>query len=179
MENLFWTLATSYWVLGALTVLLIAALVVGYDPLLKFIPAVGLYSPIGKVVAFFAFGLLCALLNRRTADMRAEVAQLHNDLAFTQSQLGVQKAIADDKARLAAASSDAAASANLKASTYETLLLSKPVDPKKPAGCDDADAELLDVLRGIQPRRGTASGRSLGANPARLRGFGKTWPFAG
>lgn len=175
METLFWTLATSYVALSIVAAIVVAALVVGYDPLLKFIPVVGLYIPAAKVIAFLSFGLLCALLDRRSADNRAEVAQLRTDIAFSQAQLANQKATAADKARLADASADAANAAQLKASTYESLILAKPAA----AGCDDLDPDLANVLHGIQPRRGSGASKSGGANRARLRGFGKAWSDAG
>lgn len=174
IEALFWAAATSYLVLAVLAAIVIAALVVGYDPLLGFVPVLASYRPIARVIAFVVFGLLCALLDRRAADMRGELAQLRTDLAFSQLQLAAQKAAAADADRLLKASQAAAATAQLKASTYETLILSKPVAPG-----DHADAALLAVLHGIQPRRGAGSGKSGGTDPARLRGFGKAWPDAG
>lgn len=169
MDSFLWSLATSYLALSTVAGLVVLALIVGYFPLLKWVPIIGPYVAVARVVAFLAFGLLCGLVDRRAADTRAEVAQLRIDLAFSQVQLANQKAAADDKARLAEASAASAAIAEQKATNYETFVLSAPaVCP----GGDDFDGELLRVLHDIKPRRARGPG---GANPKGLRGFGERY----
>ncbi len=65
MVDLFWTVATSYVVLGLVGLILLAALVVGYFPLLKWFPVIGSYVPVARLVSTLAMGLLCLLLGFR------------------------------------------------------------------------------------------------------------------
>jgi hypothetical protein len=161
----FWWLATSHIALSIVATLLVAALVVGFVPFLKYAPVIGPYVPVAKLAAFLSFGLLCALLDRRSADTRAELSQLRLDLAFSQSQLANQKAAAADKARLAAASGAAAVDAQMKANDYEQRLASRPL-----GGCALDD----DDVRGLQDIRPRRAGAVLGgADSARLRGFAR------
>ena len=58
MSDIFWTIATSYTALCFDAVLLLAALVVGYFPLVKYLPVIGPYVPVARLIAILAFGLV-------------------------------------------------------------------------------------------------------------------------
>lgn len=166
MQDFFWTLATSYLALSIVAVVLVAALVVGYFPLLKWVPVIGPYVRVAQLVAFLTFGLLCALLDRQSAGSRAEIARLRVDLAFSEMQLSNQLAAAAVKAKLADASAAAAVDAQMKANNYETRLAARPVGD---CGLDDDD---ISGMQNIRPRRAGAV-KPGGANPSRLRGIGE------
>ena len=81
MGDLFWDIATSYLALAIDGVVLIAALVVGYFPLLKYLPAIGPYVPAAKLVSFLMAGLMCFLIGFRVSDDRAEAKTLRSEIA--------------------------------------------------------------------------------------------------
>lgn len=115
---LFWTLATSYIVLGIIGAVLIAALVVGYFPLLKWFPVIGAYVPLGKLVSLLAMGLLCGLLATRMTSERYDARQAAAKVAILQGRLdAVTKAAEADAAR---AQEDALYIAALEASAGTT-----------------------------------------------------------
>lgn len=74
--DFIWSIAYSYPVLGILGLLLLASLVLGYIPLLKYFPVIGPYV----LVARFAFPLFIAVLfflvGARFADERQEMKHL-------------------------------------------------------------------------------------------------------
>lgn len=80
MADLFWDIATSYFVLSVVGFVLVCALVVGYFPLLKWFPVVGEYVPVARLIAFLAVALLCLLIGFRIADERAVAAALRSKL---------------------------------------------------------------------------------------------------
>lgn len=81
LGDFFWDMATSMPVLGGVGLLLGAALVVGYFPLLKWIPAVGQYVAAARLVVIIAAALLCFLVGFRVSDEREEAKSLRNQLA--------------------------------------------------------------------------------------------------
>ncbi|WP_316205857.1 hypothetical protein [Bradyrhizobium sp. SZCCHNS1012] len=170
MTDFLWSLSTSNLALGIVGCVLAVALVIGFMPLLSYFPVIGPYGPVAKLVAFLLFGLLCALIDRRSADSREQIATLQKDLAFSQLQLNNSTAAAADKARLDEASKAAAAADDLKAKTYEQWLKTQPASP---AGCDDLSDDDVRWLRDIQPRRAAGSIKAGHQPASRLRGFGE------
>lgn len=146
MADLFWTVATSHVALSGLAVLLLAGLVVGFAPLLRWVPGLAPYVLLARLVAFLTLAALAFLIGFRAADERAEVKQLKADLAFSRLQLDAQRQTADTAARLRAAAEADAATANQKVSDYEQRLSTLPAD----CGCalDDGDVgSLRDIAR--------------------------------
>lgn len=76
MGDLFWDIATSSPVLGIIGLVLAAALVVGYFPLLKWFPVIGQYVPAARLVVIIAAALLCFLVGFRLSDEREEAKSL-------------------------------------------------------------------------------------------------------
>lgn len=144
MTDLIWSLATSYLALGIIGTILLAALIVGYFPLLKWFPVIGQYVAAGKIVSLSAASVLAFLIGTRLADERAEVKRLKIDLAYSKLQIEAQKASAETAAKLRAQAEQQAATLEKKVSDYEDRLA------KQPAGCgcafDDGD---VNSLRGI------------------------------
>jgi len=144
MADLIWSLATSYLVLSIIGIVLLAALVVGYFPLAKYLPVIGPYIEAAKLIAFLLFGLLCFLIATRLSDERAEVKRLKTDLAFTQLQLDTQKQTAEQAQKLREQAEQQAAEANQKVTDYEDRLA------KSPGGCGCSfDDDDVNSLRGI------------------------------
>ena len=130
MVALFWTVATSYIVLGAVGVVLVAALIVGYFPLLKWFPVVGEYVPIGKLVSLLAMGLLCGLLAVRVTSERYDANQAAARAARLEERLDtLNKANAADAAQALA---DAAELKRLREQASQT--------PPNGGPCLDKDA---------------------------------------
>ena len=100
MSDFIWSLATSYLVLSIIGIILLAALIVGYFPLAKYLPVIGPYVEAAKLIAFLLFGLMSFLVATRLSDERAEVKRLKTDLAFTQLQLNTQKQTAEQAQKL-------------------------------------------------------------------------------
>lgn len=144
MTDLIWSLATSYLALGIIGIVLLAALVVGYFPLAKYLPVIGPYVEAAKLIAFLLFGLLMFLVATRLTDERAEVKRLKTDLAFTQLQLNTQKQTAEQAQKLRELAEQQAAEANQKVTDYEDRLA------KSPSGCGCSfDDDDVNSLRGI------------------------------
>lgn len=147
LSDLIWAAATSYLVLGIIGAILIAALIVGYFPLLKWFPVIGEYVAVGKLVSLLAASALAFLVGTRLADERAEVKRLKIDLAYSQLQINAQKATADTAAALRAKAEEQNKTLEQKVSDYEDQLAKKP---KGPEGCGCGfDADDIDSLRGI------------------------------
>lgn len=143
MTDLFWDVATSYPVLGLIGAVFVAALVVGYFPLLKWFPMIGQYVPAARLVVLIAAGLLCFLIGFRVSDGREEAKRLSDSLKFKQLELDTQKETAATAERLRKAAEANADNLAKKVQTYEDELAKKP-----PGGgaLDDGDVRSL---RGI------------------------------
>lgn len=168
MSDYLYSLAVSWALWAAVAVLLVSLL--GHLPLAEKLPIVGPYARAARLVAFLTFGLVCALVDRRSADARSEIAQLTRDLNFANAQIQNNAATAADKVRLTDASATAALVADMKVNTYEQWLSLQPARK-----CDDDDLDSDDVrwLSDIKPRRETGSAkRPGGISLPRLRGFG-------
>ncbi len=127
---IFWSIATSYIVLAAVGAVLIAALVVGYFPLLKWFPVLGAYVPLGKLVSLLAMGLLCGLLATRMTIERYDAKQAAAKVAILQGRLDALNKVAEADA--ARAAEDALYIAALEASAGIT--------PPNAGPCLPADA---------------------------------------
>lgn len=146
MADLLWLVATSDAVLWILTTLFLAGLVVGFAPLLRWMPVLAPYVMLARLVALVALAILAFLIGFRVADERAEVKRLKADLAFKQLQLDNEKATAETAARLRAEAEAEAATANQKVTDYEERLAKQPAGD----GCDldDGDVRSLhDIAR--------------------------------
>ncbi len=87
ISDWLWDIATSHLVLSLITLVFLAALVVGYFPLLKWFPLIGQYVPAARLVVLLAAALLCFLIGFRVSDGRAEAKSLRLKLAATSIDL--------------------------------------------------------------------------------------------
>lgn len=87
IADLFWNVATSSIILGVIGLVLAAALVVGYFPLLKWFPIIGQYVPVARLVVILSAALLCFLVGFRLSDEREEAKSLKLQLAAKQIDL--------------------------------------------------------------------------------------------
>lgn len=87
MADMFWNIATSSVVLGFIGLILTAALVVGYFPLLKWFPVIGQYVPAARLVVVIAAAMLCFLVGFRLSDEREEAKSLKMQLAAKEIDL--------------------------------------------------------------------------------------------
>lgn len=106
MVNLFWTVATSYIALGVVATILIAALIVGYAPLLKWFPVIGEYVPLARLVSLLAMGLLCGLLATRMTAERYDAAQAVAQVKSLQARIALMNAVNRADAEQAAKNAD-------------------------------------------------------------------------
>ncbi len=146
MADFFWPIATSYAVLSILATLFLAGLVVGFAPLVRFIPGLAPYVMLARLVALIALAVLSFLIGFLVADERAEVERLKADLAFNQLQLNNEKATAETKARLLAKAESDVATANQKVTDYEKRFAKQPAG----GGCDIDGGDhgsLLNIAR--------------------------------
>lgn len=103
MGDFFWNVATSFPALGFNGLILLAALVVGWFPLLKYVPAIGAYMPAARLVALLVAALLFFLIGFRVADEREEAKILRATIRTKQADLdNSEKSRADEAARAAA-----------------------------------------------------------------------------
>ena len=138
LVSLFWTVATSYVVLGAVGVVLVAALIVGYFPLLKWFPVIGEYVPVGKLVSLLAMGLLCGLLGVRVTSERYDANQAAARAAVLEQRLDtLNKANAADAAQALA---DAAELKRLREQAAQT-------PPNAGACLDEGAAKRIGEIR--------------------------------
>ncbi len=93
--SFFWDVATSSIVLSMIALLLIAALVVGYFPLLKWFPVLGQYVPVARLASILAAALLSFLFGYKVADDRAATSALRNELAVARIDLAAAHKAAD------------------------------------------------------------------------------------
>lgn len=102
IADIFWNIATSYAVLGAIALIWAAAFIVAHVPALavRIWPPLEAYWRAAAIVQFIAFALLMFLIGFRIADERAENLQLKNDLAFQELQISNAKETAADAERL-------------------------------------------------------------------------------
>lgn len=100
MTDLFFDIATSAPALGFDVLLLLAALVVGHVPFGKYMPVIGPYVPVARLVAPIAAALLFFFLGARVMDERQELKNLRATLLTKQADIAAAaKSAADAKAR--------------------------------------------------------------------------------
>src|SRR5258708_4598409 len=100
MTDWFWDLATSTPALGFNGLVLLAALAVGFFPLVKYLPVVGPYVPAARLVALLTAALLCFLVGFRVSDERAEMENLRATVATQKADLdNARKSAADASQR--------------------------------------------------------------------------------
>jgi hypothetical protein len=80
MADIFWTIATSYPALCVDAVVLLAALVVGYFPLLKYFPVIGPYVPEARFMALVMIVLMAFLVGFRISDEREAMKNLKSEV---------------------------------------------------------------------------------------------------
>lgn len=134
-----WWIAYSYVSLAAIGIVLIAALVVGYFPLLKWFPIIGPYVPVGKLVSLLAASLLCFLVGARTADERQEAKQLKAENALLIKRLAATNGANETDAAQAAKDSERITDLGKKAD--------ETPDNSAPCFTDDGASERLRRIR--------------------------------
>lgn len=98
--DLFWDIVTSNIVLSIISLVLGAAAVVGYFPLLKWFPVLGQYVPVARLVTILMAALLFFLVGFRMSDSREAEKNLRRELAIRNDDLNkAEKAKADEKQR--------------------------------------------------------------------------------
>lgn len=108
LTGLFWDIATSTPALGFDGLILLVALVVGWFPLLKYLPGIGAYVPVVRLVAALIALLLCFLVGFRVADEREEAKNLRATIEAQRADLdNSRKSRADEAARAAAIEGEA------------------------------------------------------------------------
>lgn len=142
MSDLLWDIATSYPVLGMIGLVFLAALIVGYFPLLKWVPAVGQYVPAARLVVLLSAALLCFLFGFRVSDGRAEAKSLRLQLAAKSIDLTAANAAAQqsDTARQELAAQ--AISDEVRIANYAAELKKRPN-----AACTLTDDDFPDRVR--------------------------------
>jgi hypothetical protein len=159
MGDFFWNVATSFPSLGLVAGILLAALVVGWFPLLKYLPAIGAYVPAARLVAVLVAALLFFLIGFRIADEREEAKLLRLAVRTKQADLdNSEKSRADEAARAAAIERDAYAQHETDADYIRRL--------------EASDACRFDPFDGMRNGAGAGSGsapRNLAPAPAGAR----------
>lgn len=144
MASLFWTIATSYTALTIDGIILLAAAVVGYFPLARYLPVVGAYVEAAKLLFAVMLFVTGVVIGHRIADEGAELARVKTDLAFSQLQLDAQKQSAETAAKLRQQIDEQNATLQKKVTDYEAELATRP----DAAGCNLDDNDI-NGLRGI------------------------------
>lgn len=126
LGDLFWNIATSMPVLGSIGLVLGAALVVGYFPLLKWIPTIGQYVPVARLVVLLAAALLCFLIGFRVSDEREEAKSLKLKLAAASIDLTAAHDAADKADAARKESAAKATAAEKRIADYADELKKRP-----------------------------------------------------
>lgn len=126
LGDLFWNIATSMPVLGGIGLVLGAALVVGYFPLLKWIPTIGQYVPVARMVVLLAAALLCFLVGFRVSDEREEAKSLKLKLAAASIDLTAAHDAADKADAARKESAAKATAAEKRIADYADKLKKRP-----------------------------------------------------
>jgi hypothetical protein len=96
ITDLFWNVATSTLALELDGFVWVAALVVGFFPLLKYVPAIGPYVPAARLVSVLVALLMCFLLGARIADERENIKNLRATVAAQKADLETARRSAAD-----------------------------------------------------------------------------------
>jgi hypothetical protein len=130
MTSVIIAIVTSYFVLGAMGLVLLAALVVGYFPLLKWFPVLGQYVPVAKLVSLLATGLLCLLIGVRAMNDHYSLQQARDRIELLERRASAVNSANEHEARQAI--EDDKYVTDIRRSAKET--------PKNEAPALDADA---------------------------------------
>ena len=95
---MFWDIVTSDLVLSLLGLVLAAAAVVGWFPLLKYVPAIGAYVPAARLVAGGVMVAIAFLSGFRTSDERESMEKLRATLAAREADIAIAGKSATDAA---------------------------------------------------------------------------------
>src|SRR6202044_2973299 len=87
ITGFLWSIAISDIALGLDGFVLLVALVIGFAPLLKYLPVIGPYVPVAKVAAVVISLSICFLLGFRVADERFTSNNLRAIIATQQADL--------------------------------------------------------------------------------------------
>ncbi|MGJ5203602.1 hypothetical protein [Bradyrhizobium sp. HKCCYLR20261] len=118
--ELFWQLITSTPVLVALAAVAVASFAIAHLPFVDRIsPTLAAAGKAASIVCILAFAALLYLIGAKSADNRAELRRVKNDLAWTQFQLGAQERAARDAEALKQSADAAASEARGKLSDYQ------------------------------------------------------------
>lgn len=147
MGDFFWDVATSFPALGIDGLLLLAAAVVGWFPLLKYLPGIGAYVPAARLVAALVALLMFFLIGFRVADEREAAKLLRAQIAVQRADLENSRKSALDEAKRAG---DIEAMADDQRKRDHDYIISLEAKP----GCVLTDRDLVWV-----PNYGAKSGR--------------------
>ena len=100
-STLFWDVATSRPAIGLDVTFLIAALAVGYFPLVKYLPIVGPYVPFARLVSLGVALLIAFMLGARVQLERETLDKLRATLAVKERDLAIASKSAADVAQRA------------------------------------------------------------------------------
>lgn len=96
-----WAIATSDLFLSLLVLVLLVAAVVGWFPLLKYLPTIGAYVPVARLVAVLVLVAISFLLGFRTSDERESMEKLRATLAAREADIAIMSKSAADAQRRA------------------------------------------------------------------------------
>jgi hypothetical protein len=151
--DFIWDIATSFPVLGIIALILAAALVVGYFPLLKWFPVIGQYVPAARLVVVLAAAALAFLIGFRMSDERADAKMLRAALAAKQIDL---EAANDAAEQAKAAKQDLAKQAETdkeRIADYEQRLKDRPAPKDDAKGSKCGCALVPDDFSGGMSKR--------------------------
>lgn len=96
MGNIFWDVATSDFSLTVDGLVLLAALVVGFVPFGKYMPVIGPYVPVARLIALLVALLIVFLIGFRVADERQEKRTLRAIVAAQAADVETSAKAASD-----------------------------------------------------------------------------------
>ena len=146
LVDLFWTVATSDWVLVVIGGIAAAAIIVSHVPLIRWIPTIDDWMKLASATGYVALFLLGLLLGHRLSDERAETRRLKGELEWSQNQLEQQEAQAKDAERLKEEAEARAAAIKGELDEYRKSFAGRP-DGKCAFTADD-----LERLRALTRR---------------------------
>lgn len=96
MGNLFWDVATSGFALGMDGLVLLVALAVGFVPFGRYMPVIGPYVPVARLIALLVALLIVFLIGFRVADERQEKRTLRAIVAAQAADVETSAKAASD-----------------------------------------------------------------------------------
>jgi hypothetical protein len=92
----FWYVATSTLSLELAALLFIASFIIGHVPLSKYLPVIGPYVPVARLVSVLLALSMCFLLGFRVSNERDVAKNLRAELAAKQADLDIAAKSADE-----------------------------------------------------------------------------------